>query len=135
MKLILRRDQRSGMLGKVVFTLDVRAEISPTEKANIDKYKLGKELVYMKNKDTPFNDGSFSGSAKVLFFHAMNITISVNELVGGKRIECKDILEMIAAEEQVKEGAITFGRMLEAASRFGGDEIIPIGADENPVAA
>jgi hypothetical protein len=40
MKLLLRRDQKSGMLGmgKISFTLDVRAELSDDEKENIKKY-------------------------------------------------------------------------------------------------
>lgn len=129
MKLIIRRDQKSGMLGKVTFTLDVRADISDAEKANIAKYKLGGEFVYVRDKNLPREEG-FTGAAKVLLFHAMNLTISANELMKGKRIECKDILEMLAAEEQVKEGAITFGRMLEAAASFGGEQVIPIGKDE-----
>jgi hypothetical protein len=36
-KLLLRRDQRGGLLGKVVFTLDVRAQLTDAERANIAK--------------------------------------------------------------------------------------------------
>src|ERR1700722_15671323 len=94
MKLLLRRDQRSGLLGKVIFTLEVRAQISPEEKARIDKYKLGKEFLYVKNTNVPTDEG-WKGVGKFLIFHAMNITVTVNDLVSGKRIECKDILEML----------------------------------------
>ena len=124
MKLLLRRDQRSGLTGKVIFTLDVRAEISPEEKARIDKYKLGRELLYVKNTNVP-DDPGWKGVGKMLVFHALNITVSVNDLVFGKRVECKDILEMLAAEQQIKEAAINFGRILEAASHFGGEEVVP----------
>lgn len=134
MKLLLRRDQRAGLLGKVIFTLDVRAQISPEERANIDKYKLGKELLYMRNKDVPQDEG-WKGVGKLIMFHALNLTISVNDLVNGKKVECKDILEMLAVEEQIKEAALSFGRILEAAAHFGGEEIVHVGADEKPVAA
>ena len=46
MKLLLRRDQRTSVLGRVVFTLDVRAEISNDEKSAIAKYKLGDTILY-----------------------------------------------------------------------------------------
>ena len=52
--------------------------------------------------------------------------VSVNDLVNGKRIECKDIMEMLGAEEQIKEAARTFGAVLTAASQFGGEEIIEL---------
>lgn len=134
MKLLLRRDQRSGLMGKIIFTLEVRAQISPEEKARIDKYKLGKELLYVKNTNVPTDEG-WKGVGKLLMFHAMNITVSVNDLVSGKRIECKDILEMLAVEEQIKTATLNFGRALEAAAHFGGEEVISIGADEKPQAA
>lgn len=129
MKLLLRRDQRTSTFGKAIFTLDVRAEISPDERARIDKYKLGKELLYVRNTNVP-DDPGWKGVGKLLIFHALNITLSVNDLVSGKRIECKDILEMLAAENQIKDAATNFGRILEAASHFGGEEVIPIGSEE-----
>lgn len=129
MKLLIRRDQRAGMMGKVIFTLDVRADISDDERGRINKYKLGKELLYVKNTDVPQDEG-WKGVGKLLVFHALNITVSVNDLVSGKRIECKDILEMLAAEQQIKDAAINFGRVLEAASHFGGEEVLPIGQEE-----
>jgi hypothetical protein len=48
MKLLLRRTQRAGgMLGsKVLFALDARAELTPEEKSLVQKYTLGKLVVY-----------------------------------------------------------------------------------------
>jgi hypothetical protein len=46
MKLLLRRSQRQGMLGKVVFSLEVRAELTPAERANITRYKFGGAILY-----------------------------------------------------------------------------------------
>jgi len=51
-------------------------------------------------------------------------------MISGKKIECKSILEMLGAEQQIKEAAINFGRVLEAASRFGGEEVLSVGAEE-----
>ncbi len=48
MKLLLRRDQKSGVFGKVTFTLDVRAELSEEEMQYISKYQLGDTKLYEK---------------------------------------------------------------------------------------
>jgi hypothetical protein len=58
----------------------------------------------------------------------MNMSISVKDLAGGKKLECKDIVEMLAVEEQIKEAAKTFNAVLNAAKQFGGEEAIDLAA-------
>ncbi len=125
MNLLLRRDQRKGLIGKVVFQLDVRAEISKEEMSSIERYRLGDTVLYTKAELTDRGSGLL-GLASRLAFKAMNISVSVNDLVNGKRIECKDIVEMLAVEDQIKEAAATFKAVLNAAVHFGGDETIAI---------
>jgi hypothetical protein len=125
MNLLLRRDQRSGLLGKVVFQLDVRAEISREEMAAIDRYRLGDTVLYTKGELVDRGSGLL-GLASRVAFKAMNISVSINDLVRGKRIECKDIVEMLAVQEQIKEAAATFKEVLNAAVHFGGEEAIAI---------
>jgi hypothetical protein len=125
MKLLLRRDQRAGLIGKVIFTLDVRAEISDDERNAIAKYKLGDTVLYEKN--TVVDPGSgLLGLASRLAFKAMNLSVSVKDLTGGKRIECRDIVEMLAVEDQIREAAKTFNAVLAAARHFGGEEVIDL---------
>lgn len=132
MKLILRRDQRQGVIGKPTFTIDVRASLSDVEKANIKKYKLADTRLYEKRE---VQGPGFAGSLGImgvarwsghLIAKAMNITLDVKDLESGKRIECKDILEMLAVEEQIREAAATFKAVLDAASHFGGEEAIEL---------
>ncbi|MBV6447440.1 hypothetical protein [Nitrosomonas sp.] len=125
MKLLLRRDQKSGMLGKVIFTVSVRAELSDEEKTNIKKYKMGDILLYERSKIVDPGSG-LVGLASRLAFKMINLTISVNDLEHGKQVECKDILEMLAVEEQIKEAAQNFRNVLSAATTFGGEEILEI---------
>ncbi|MDO8272426.1 MAG: hypothetical protein Q7U82_11005 [Gammaproteobacteria bacterium] len=127
MKLLIRRDQKSGMLGKVTFSLSVRAQLSADEKANIKKYKLGDTMLYERIKTIDPGSGLI-GLASRMALKMINITISVNDLENGKLVECKDIIEMLAVEEQVKEAAHTFSAVLSAASNFGGEEVIEISA-------
>ena len=48
MEMLLRRDQRSGLVGGVTFILEVRARLTPQEQQSIAKYKLGKTVLYTK---------------------------------------------------------------------------------------
>ncbi len=125
MNLLLRRDQRSTMMGNVSFSLEVRADLTPDERANIAKYKLGSSLLYTRGEIVDRGAGLL-GLASRLAFKALNISVTVDDLAGGKRIECKDILEMLAVEGQIKEAALTFKQILEAAAHFGGEEVVEI---------
>jgi hypothetical protein len=113
------------MLGKVVFALDVRADITPLERAYILKYKLGQTLLYSSHEITDRGSGLL-GLATRLAHKAMMISVTVDDLVNGKRIECKDIVEMCAVEDQIKEAAQTFKTVLEAAAHFGGEEVLEL---------
>jgi hypothetical protein len=125
MKLLLRRDQRSTLMGNASFSLEVRADISPEERAHIAKYKLGKTTLYTRGEIVERGSGLL-GMASRLAFKAMNISVTVDDLVGGKRIECKDIIEMLAVEDQIKEAAQTFKQVLDAAAHFGGEEVVAL---------
>lgn len=124
MNLLLRRDQRAGMMN-TIFTLDVRAEISKEEWNDICHYKLGKTVLYTRGEIVDKGSGLL-GLASRLAFKMMNISVCVEDLARGKRIECKDILEMLAVEEQIKEATRTFKAVLQAAAHFGGEEVVAV---------
>jgi len=133
MKLLLRRDQRSGLTGKIIFVLDVRASLSDEQKSAIKKYKLSETRLYEKHEvsgpGSPLAYLGVMGAVTLagrLAARAMNITVAVKDLEHGRRIECKDILEMLAVEEQIKEAAANFKAILDAASSFGGEEAIEL---------
>jgi hypothetical protein len=126
MKLLLRRNQKPAMvMGSPTFTLEVRADISPEEKTAIDKYKLGKTVLYERSTITDPGSGLL-GLASRMAFRMMNLSVSVNDLAGGKRIDCKDIVEMLAVENQIKEACQTFKDVLTACATFGGEEVVAI---------
>lgn len=124
MRLLLRRDQRSGLMGKVTFSLDVRAEISDEERSNIKRYKLGDTELYASHDI--IGGSGLLGVASRLAYKAISLRISVNDLTGGKRVEAKDIVEMLAIEGQIREAAVTFGQVLAAAATFGGEEVVEV---------
>ena len=126
MKLLLRRDQKSGLIGKITFTLAVRAELTDNEKSNIKKYKLGDSLLYERTPQPDKGNGGFREVASLLAHRMMSLSVSVNDLSDGMKIDCKDIVEMLAVEDQIKEAAQTFKSVLEAAASFGGEEVIEL---------
>ena len=125
MKLLLRRDQRSGLLGKITFVLEVRAQLTEEERRSLSTYKFGKAILYSRDELADRGSGLL-GLASRMAFHAMNISVTVDDLANGKRIECKDILEMLAVQEQLKVAAANLKAILEAASHFGGEELIEL---------
>jgi hypothetical protein len=126
MKLILRRNQKSGaILGKVTFSLEVRAELSPDELKNIQRYKLGDTELYSSHEMVNRGSGLL-GAASRLAWKAITLRICVNDLANGKRVEAKDIIEMLAIEDQIREAAKTFKQVLDAAATFGGEEAVEI---------
>ena len=127
MKLLLRRDQQtSGIVrSTITFSLSVRADLTDEERRNIQKYKLGDTVLY--ERMTMVDKGSgLLGVASRLAFKMMNLSVAIKDLTDGKKIDCKDIVEMLAVEDQIKEAAQTFKNVLEAAANFGGEEVIEI---------
>lgn len=126
MKLLLRRDQQTGgLMGNTTFSLTVRADLSEGERADIAKYKLGKSLLYSRGEIGDPGSGLL-GLASRVAFKMLNISITVDDLAYGKRVDCKDIVEMLAVEEQIKEAARNFRAVLEAASTFGGEHLVEL---------
>jgi len=125
MKLLFRRDQRSGLMGKAIFQLDVRAQISSDEAAAIAKYKLGETELYASHEVLDRGSGLL-GVASRLAHKATTLTVTVKDLASGKRVECKDIVEMLAIEDQIREAATTFAQVLDAAAHFGGEEVVEL---------
>lgn len=137
MKLLLRRNQKSSVLGKVTFTLDVRVELTDEEKTHIRKYKLADTILYQRDtqKDVPIQyqtniwkalSGLLSLVGSIFKYRMLNIIVQVKDLENGKHIEVKDVVEMLAVEAQLRQAAQTFKNILAAAAQFGGEEIVDI---------
>lgn len=141
MQLKLKRSQRKGMTGKIIYHLDVRADIPEEDLDLIRKYKLGKHQVYTSESlkalstgaDTALAAGQALGVGGVgstlkgvglgiASRFAMKIT--VDDLTQGKSIECKDLLEMLDAEQGVINACENLKTYLQAAESFDGREVV-----------
>jgi hypothetical protein len=124
------------MLGRsVMFMLDARLELTEEEAANVKKYGLGDEVIYNSaasqkhaeaaaaavDRDTA---GSFLSVLAQSAMHRLSLNITIDGLVRGQHIECKDLAELIAAENAIRQAAHTTRAFLETASTFDGREIV-----------
>jgi hypothetical protein len=123
MKLLLRRHQRASIVAGPIFVLDVRAEFTPEEYRAIAMYGLGNAVLYARAELVDPGAGLL-GWASRLAFNLFNTTLSVDELIRGKRIECKSVVEMLAVENKIKSAFATFKSILEASHHFGGEELV-----------
>ena len=134
MQLVLRRSQKTtGMLSKSVsFCLDARTELSPEERSNVDKYKLGGLVVYnsaaaeaqLAKVTAGLAGGSLLKGAVGLAMSKFTLTITVDSLTRGQHIECKDLDELLGAEEAIQAACQSIRRYIDVAQTFDGREIV-----------
>jgi len=137
MQLKIRRSQKSsGMMSKaVVFCLDARLHLAPDEAENMKKYKLGELVIY--NSETSkkhiaagrdaMASGTLLGAAKSWAHLAaikLSLNITLNKLVDGTHVECKDMDELLSAEAALRQAASTAKDYLDTAATFDGEEVV-----------
>lgn len=135
MRLKLTRSQKeSGMISKsVVFMLDARSELTPEETAAVKKYKLGNQVIYNSEAAARHLDsahgsldsgtaGGLIGGMASMAMARMKLNISIDSLQKGHHIECKDLDELLGAEEAVRNACEMLKQYLEVAKSFDGSE-------------
>jgi hypothetical protein len=131
MQLKIQRSQRmAGVLkNTVVFALDVRADYNSEERDNINKYKLGAMTVY--NSEAAKKHAAAlqqsEGLGKALMHRAllgMSLNVTVGSLQKGHHIECKDLAELLDAEDTLRDAAKNLTVWLDAAATFNGTETV-----------
>jgi len=136
MQILVKRSQRTtGFTGKtVLFCSDIRAEYTPEERANINQYGLGGEVIYNSRAASDHlersgrqMDGTAMGLLKGLGSLAlakMNLNVTIASLKQGQHIECKDLGELIECENTIVTACKELKNFLEIASTFDGREIV-----------
>ncbi len=137
----LRRSQRATMLaGKPVFILDARAELTPELRALVGKYRLGELVVYdskARKQSTEaayahFGEAATSSVGRSLWKNArglasaammaLTLRVTVDKLIAGQHIECKDLDELLGAESAFVEACKNLRTYLDVALSFDGRE-------------
>lgn len=150
MQLKLKRSQRSGGVlgGKVFFVLDARTDLSSDEQSLIKKYALGKLVVYdseARKKHAESMAGHLADAENTSVVHAtgksvgkslwsnargiasaammaLSLRVTVDSLVTGEHIECKDLAELLGAEGAIRSACNNLMAYLETAATFDGRE-------------
>ena len=127
MQLKLSRSQKTGMTGKVIFKLHAMALLTPEEEDAVKRYKLHKEVVWSKVKVDPREAQTALGAiGKLAVGMAVNTALTIQDLQQGRAFECKEITEMLAIEQDLKQACEVLVQILTAATYFDGDELIDI---------
>jgi hypothetical protein len=128
MEVLLTKSQKKGMMGMgaVSFILEIQARLTEEEKALVKRYKMDDIIIFEK---MPVNaavsaTGVVGKLAIGLASKVFQLQFYVKDLVNGRKIEAKDISEMIAAEAQIRGAAENFHNMLMASKYFEGEEVI-----------
>ncbi len=107
MKLLIKREQESGMLGGISFLLTARVELDSNEMDIIKKYKAQKMTLLTRTHP---------------IFGTLNTKIE--DLTGGIKFKCKDVSEILECENLVKETCRNFDTIVKVMANFGGEEVI-----------
>jgi hypothetical protein len=154
MFLKLRRDTKQGRFGAIVYTLDARIDASKAIRATIAKHKLGNSFIYesankqkyreraLRRADelsaTPFTHSSTEKAFLSIFKSAYNVggmaynaarsalalKITVDSLLAGVHIECKDMAEFGEAEEAIIDAKANLEAIIQRIASFDGREEI-----------
>lgn len=142
MELKLKRSQRQGGMlgGKVFFAIDARADLTGEEKALVKKYALNKLSLYDSETrkkhaaamernldDSGYGGGGFMKLAAGLgraAMAALSLRITIESLMDGQHIECKDLDEMLGAEAAIREACGILKAYLDTAETFDGREVV-----------
>ena len=126
-QLKFRRSQ-AQTLGRVAFSVHVIAELSPTARRAVDHYKLGKTILYQKDLELKLTLNFVFALLRYLFLRLMrkNWQITVDDLVKGRTVSAKDVVELLRIESDIRQAAETFARVLRLAATFGGEELVEL---------
>lgn len=131
MKLLIRRNQKSGLLGKQKYTLYVRAQLTDTEAALVHKNRLENELLLYFDKDASASgfacqmkdEGGFLGLALSIL---RDVPLTVAKLIEGTSFNCDNVGQLLSVEDEATRSAMQLKRYLNAAATFGGEIAIDI---------
>jgi len=137
MHLKLTRSQRDGgvVSAKVIFCLDARIQLTAEEQADVNRYRLGNQVIYNSEAsrrhlaavEAHTATGTFGGAVKAwgsLALVALNLNITIAGLQRGQHIECKSLDELRSAEEAIMDACRTLKAYLDAAATFDGREVL-----------
>lgn len=127
-RLKIRRSQATGFGRGVQFNVHFIAELSPDAKQAIGHYHFGKTVLYQKPLELKLSLNMMMAVFRVFWLWVTRTRwqITVNDLAKGRSVKCRDIIEVLEVEKDIRAAAETFADVLRAASWFGGEEVVEL---------
>lgn len=127
-QLKVRRAQNKGLVGGVGFSVHFIAELSPEARAAVRHYRLGTAVLFQKDLDLKLSANIFLALWRVLvlWLTRKRWRVTVDDLVQGRTLTAKDVIEMLDIEADMRKAADIFAQVLRAAAWFGGEEVIEL---------
>ena len=127
-QLKIRRSQAKGLSRHVQFNVHFIAELSPDARKAIEHYRFGKIPLYQKPLELKLTLNVLLAFFRMfwLWITRSRWQITVNDLANGRTVKCKDILEVLRVEEDIRNAASVFADILRTASWFGGEEVVDL---------
>lgn len=129
MKLLIRRNQKTGLLGGAKYTLYVRAQVTDEEQQLIKKNHLAGELLVYYDKDA--DKATLAGAMKdaggltgVLVRKMRDTALTVAKLIEGTEFKCENVGELLGVEGEVRQATLMLKNYLDVATTFGGEEVL-----------
>jgi hypothetical protein len=150
----LKRSQKTGTMGSLIYMLDARIDASQETLNLIARHNLGNRLIYeseARQKHAAAAQGHLAatrggpsllapasehatGAAKTIWNlgraavsavrASLALRITVNSLLSGVHVECKDMEELLEAEAAIREAKENLEGFIETAKTFDGREEI-----------
>jgi len=152
MKLLLKREQTTGRVGRVNFKLWAKIEIDEDESALIKRYKFDEALLLGINDPSlirktitygvvigvlvafiidfifPLNLALLCGIGAgagfgYWYYNEKRDELFVRDLLHGRHFKCSSIIDLTIAEDKVSRVTSVFRQVMESAEHWGGTEI------------
>lgn len=127
MKLLISRDQRQDKKGNISFGFVVRADLSPEERSAISRYGFEEQVLFQTPEpEQLIEKKGLLGSILSAQRDFWNQPLKVSSLEGGGHFQYNTIAEALQVEQAIRAAVVEFKHMLDAAIKFGGEEVIEI---------
>ena len=127
-RLKIRRSQAKGFVRGVQFNVHFIAELSPDAQSAVESLSVRQDRSLSKAARTQALVQCLVALWRVfwLWITRSRWQITVNDLIKGRSVKCRDILEVLEVEKDIRVAAETFADILRTASWFGGEEVVEL---------
>jgi hypothetical protein len=127
-KLSIRRDPKSGTIGKQKYTLSIRAQLSEAETTWVRANKLEGEMLLYFEGTTADQYGSAGAMLRIM----RDVDLTVGKLIEGVTLTCDNLGQLLGVEAQVLEATQNLQRYLVVAATFGKETVVDLDAVIRP---